>query len=91
MSEDPEPTLSALYARIRAAPRHFAVRTLACGPVAGRAFSDWHMTHAPTDQKLIGKVLGFLPLAVVLGPAASPPAAVSRLLREFVENAARYR
>ena len=89
--EDPEPALSTLYARIRADPRHFAVRTLACGPVVGRAFPDWHVAHAPTDQKLIEKVLGFLPLAVVLGPAASPPAAVSRLLREFVEDAARHR
>ena len=89
--EDPEPTLSTLYARIRAALRHFAVRTLACGPMVGRAFPDWHTAHAPTGQKLIEKVLGFLPLAVVLGPAASSPAAVSRLLREFVENADRHR
>ena len=89
--EGPEPALSALYARIQADPRHFAVRTLAYGPVADRAFPDWRMAYVPSNKKLIEKAIGFLPLADVPGPAATPSAAVSQLLREFVEDTARRR
>ena len=89
--EGPEPALSALYARIQADPRHFAVRTLAYGPVADRVFPDWGMAYAPSNKKLIEKAIGFLLLADVPGPSAHPSAAVSQLLREFVEDTAQRR
>ena len=89
--EGPEPALSSLYARIRTDPRHFAVHTLAYGPVAERAFADWRMAYAPADQNFLEKITGFMPLAAAPGLTAHPSAELTQLLREFVENASQRR
>ena len=86
--EGPEPALSQLYARIQADPRHYAVRTLAYGPIAERTFPDWRMAYAPTDAKALEKITGFLPLAAAPGHAAHPPAAVAQLLHHFAQGRA---
>ena len=84
--EGPEPELSRLYARIQADPRHYAVRTLAYGPIAARAFPDWRMAYAPTDARALEKITGFLPLKAVPGLATHPTAEVVRLLHDFVQG-----
>ena len=86
--EGPEPALSQLYARIQADPRHYAVRTLAYGPIAERAFPDWRMAYAPTDAKVLEKVVGFLPLPSAPGLAAHPSPDVARLLCDFAQGRA---
>ncbi|NKI88906.1 hypothetical protein HBN54_001499 [Hymenobacter sp. 1B] len=83
--EGPEPALSELYARIQADPRHYAVRTLAYGPIAERTFPDWRMAYAPADAKALEFVTGFLPLRAAPGLTAHPTGEVSRLLRDFVQ------
>lgn len=88
--EGPEPALSQLYARIQADPRHFAVRTLAYGPIAERAFSEWRMAYVPTDARALEKVAGFLPLKVAPGPAALTAEEVARLLHDFARGRASY-
>lgn len=86
--EGPEPALSQLYARIQADPRHFAVRTLAYGPIAERAFPDWRMAYAPTDAKSLEKITGFLPLAATPGHTPHPAEKVAQLLHDFVQGVA---
>ncbi|MCI1188185.1 BLUF domain-containing protein [Hymenobacter sp. DH14] len=86
--EGPEPALSQLYARIQADPRHFAVRTLAYGPIAERAFPDWRMAYAPADAKALEKITGFLPLKAAPGLAAHPAEEVTQLLHEFAQGRA---
>jgi hypothetical protein len=86
--EGPEPALSQLYARIKADPRHYAVRTLAYGPIAERAFPDWRMAYVPADTKALEKITGFLPLAAVPGHAPHPPQEVAQLLCSFVQGRA---
>lgn len=85
--EGPEPALSQLYARIQADPRHFAVHTLAYGPIAERAFPDWRMAYAPADPAFIERATGFLPLAAAPGLTAHPSPELFQLLREFVAGA----
>ncbi len=85
--EGPEPALSQLYARIKADPRHYAVRLLAHGPIAQRAFPDWRMAYAPASPAFIEHATGFLPLAAAPGLTAHPSPELFRLLREFVEGA----
>ena len=84
--EGPEPALSQLYARIQADPRHYAVRTLAYGPIAERAFPGWRMAYVPTDAKALEKITGFLPLKDAPGLAIHPAAELSRLLHDFVQG-----
>lgn len=84
--EGPEPALSQLYARIQADPRHFAVRTLAYGPIAERAFPDWRMAYAPAHAQDLEKVTGFLPLAAVPGHTPHPTEEVVQLLHQFVQG-----
>lgn len=86
--EGPEPALSQLYARIQADPRHYAVRTLAYGPIAERAFPDWRMAYAPTNARALEKITGFLPLAAAPGLAPHPPAEVAQLLHHFAQGRA---
>jgi hypothetical protein len=86
--EGPEPALSQLYARIQADPRHYAVRTLAYGPIAERAFPDWRMAYAPTDTKALEKFTGFLPLGAAPGLAAHPAEEVTQLLHDFAQGRA---
>ena len=86
--EGPEPALSELYARIQADPRHYAVRTLAYGPIAERAFPDWRMAYAPADARDLEKVTGFLPLAAAPGHTPHPAVEVSQLLHSFVQGVA---
>jgi hypothetical protein len=86
--EGPEPALSQLYARIQADPRHYAVRTLAYGPIAERAFPDWRMAYVATDAKVLEKITGFLPLAAAPGLAAHPTKEVAQLLHEFAQGRA---
>ncbi len=86
--EGPEPALSQLYARIQADPRHYAVRTLAYGPIAERAFPDWRMAYAPADTKVLEKVTGFLPLKSAPGLAAHPASEVTQLLQDFARGRA---
>ena len=82
--EGPEPALSALYARIKTDPRHFNVQTLAYGPIAERAFPDWRMAYATTDEQPLESVTGFVPLATAPGLTAHPTPELRRRLREFV-------
>ena len=86
--EGPEPELSQLYARIQADPRHYAVRTLAYGPIAARTFPDWRMAYAPANGRVLEKFTGFLPLAAAPGLAAHPAAAVTQLLHDFARGRA---
>lgn len=86
--EGAEPTLSELYARIQADPRHRDVRLLAYGPIAARSFPDWRMGFAATDENLVAKVTGFLPLPAAPGLAAHPPTALGQLLRDFARGQA---
>ncbi|MGY3091165.1 hypothetical protein ACVWYF_004231 [Hymenobacter sp. UYAg731] len=86
--EGPEPALSQLYARIQADPRHYAVRTLAYGPIAERAFPDWRMAYAPADARALEKITGFLPLAAAPGHAPHPPQEVAQLLHHFAQGRA---
>ena len=86
--EGSEPALSQLYARIQADPRHYAVRTIAYGPIAERAFPDWCMAYAPADVRALGKVAGFLQLAAAPGLAAHPTQQVARLLHDFAQGRA---
>ena len=86
--EGPEPALSQLYARIQADPRHYAVRTLAYGPIAERAFPDWCMAYAPTDARELKKITGFLPLKTAPGRTPHPNEEVAQLLRSFVQDRA---
>lgn len=84
--EGPEPALSGLYDRIRADPRHYAVRTLAYGPIPERAFPDWRMAYAPVDLKFIERATGYLPLGAAPGLTAHPAPELLQLLRDFVED-----
>jgi len=84
--EGPEPALSQLYTRIKADPRHFAVRTLAYGPIEERAFPDWRMAYAPVTHSFIEKATGFLPLAAAPGLTAHPAPELFELLRGFVQG-----
>ncbi|GAA4037414.1 BLUF domain-containing protein [Hymenobacter glaciei] len=86
--EGPEPALSQLYARIQADPRHYAVRTLAYGPIAERAFPDWRMAYAPADAKALEKITGFMPLKSAPGLAPHPVEDVALLLHNFVQGVA---
>ncbi|GAB2854219.1 BLUF domain-containing protein [Hymenobacter ruber] len=86
--EGPEPALSQLYARIKADPRHYAVRTLAYGPITERAFPDWRMAYVPADAKALEKITGFLPLAAVPGHTPHPPQEVAQLLHSFAQGRA---
>ena len=86
--EGPEPALSQLYARIQADPRHYAVRTLAYGPIAQRAFPDWRMAYVPTDAEVLEKITGFLPLKDAPGLASHPAEAVVQFLHDFVRDRA---
>ena len=86
--EGPEPALSQLYARIQADPRHFAVRTLAYGPIAGRAFPDWRMAYAPADARALEKVVGFSPFKDVPGLVAHPAEDLAQRLHDFVQGRA---
>ena len=84
--EGTEPALSELYARIEADSRHLEVRLLAYGPIAARSFPDWRMGFAVTDENLLARVTGFLPLPAVPGLTAHPSAALSQLLRDFARG-----
>ena len=86
--EGPEPALSQLYARIQADPRHYAVRTLAYGPIAERAFPDWRMAYTPADARVLEEIVGFLPLKAAPGLAAHPTAEVAQLLYDFAQGRA---
>ena len=86
--EGPEPALSQLYARIQADPRHYAVRTLAYGPIAERAFPNWRMAYAPADARELEKITGFLPLKAVPGHTPHPTEEVAQLLHSFVQHRA---
>ncbi len=86
--EGPEPALSDLYARIRADPRHYEVRTLSYGPITERAFPDWRMAFAPTNKELFEKATGFLPLAAMPGLTAHPTPELHQQLRDFVQDLA---
>ena len=84
--EGPEPELSRLYARIKADPRHFAIRTLAYGPLAERAFPDWRMAYAPASAEFIDRASSYLNLEVAPSSAPPPSPALFQLLRDFVEG-----
>ena len=86
--EGPEPALSQLYARIQADPRHFAVRTLAYGPIAKRAFPDWRMAYAPADARALEKVTGFMPLKAAPSHTPHPDEDVAQLLHDFAQGRA---
>ena len=84
--EGPEPALSDLYARIQADPRHQQVRTLAYGPVAARAFSDWHMGFVAAEAAFFGQISGYLPLADAPDHQADLPEDLAQLLRDFAQG-----
>ena len=85
--EGPEPALSDLFARIVDDPRHYDVHMLAYGTVPERAFADWRMAYAPTNEVIFKKITGFLPLAASPGLTAHPSAEVVQLLSEFMSGA----
>ncbi|GAB3854837.1 hypothetical protein GCM10028822_25170 [Hymenobacter terrigena] len=86
--EGPEPALSQLYARIQADPRHYAVRTVAYGPIAERAFPDWRMAYIPADAKALEKIAGILPLAAAPGHTPHPAEEVAQRLYHFAQGRA---
>ena len=43
--EGPADAVARTFARIKADPRHFAIVTLASGPIAERTFAEWSMGH----------------------------------------------
>ena len=86
--EGPEPALSELYARIRADPRHFEVRTLAYGPIERRVFPDWRMAYAPVDRSVLEGATGFMSLSAAPGLTAHPPEGLALLLRDFAQGRA---
>ena len=53
-------TIHSLYARIRQDPRHHHVVTYADGPIAARAFSDWHMAYHPLVPEQFLEFAGYI-------------------------------
>jgi hypothetical protein len=55
--EGPEAGVRALYARIRADPRHTQVVTLSDGPSPHRWFADWHMACGHVEAPALHQLL----------------------------------
>ena len=87
--EGEEAAVRALYATIRADPRHGHVHTLAALTLPGREFPDWAMGFADLDEKEVSLVLAEqpqLPLPAHDEPASWKESVAMGLLATFMRE-----